>query len=393
VQFSEQTVDSNDMTMGVFSRIAGLMRILAGILFFVLLHNHGPALGGPFTDPYSLTLTWDPSPSPDVAGYHLYYGAASGEYTNNIVMNDVMTVAVSGLSIGVTYYFALTAVGTDGDESAYSNEVSYAVPLTNAPPIIALTAPADSTEYTAPVTSITLAASVTSNGHTISKVQFYDGTTLVGEVASEPYSLIWSNGISGSHSLMARAFYDAGSTIDSSPVNINVTRNPLMNNPPIIALTAPADLSQYTAPATITLAARVTSNGNAISKVQFYDGTNLWGEAASEPYSLIRSNVSAGNYSLVARAIHDAGRTTDSSVANIQVTDRPRMHIQVLPGGQIVLTVTGSTGHTYDIEAAQDSSAWIVIGTKPLEASGSFGFTNGNAADFPQRFYRAREIP
>jgi hypothetical protein len=199
---SIQTADPADITLGGPSRIRGLTRVLAGILFFVMVHNPGQAFGAPLPDPYSLTLTWDPSPSPDVAGYHLYYGAVSGDYTNNIVMSDVTTMTVSGLSSGVTYYFAITAVGADGQESDFSNEVAYRQELSGA---------------------------------------------------------------------------------------------------------------------------QMQSHG--------------------------------------------------------------------MSGGQFILTVAGPTGHTYDIEATQDFSVWTVIGTATVDASGSMDFTDTNAADFPQRFYRTRETP
>lgn len=199
---SEQKVGRADKSLGGSSRIMGLTRILVGILFFARLHNPGQAFSAPLPDPYtySLTVTWDPSPSPEVVGYHLYYGAASGNYTNSIVMGNVATVAVSGLSSGVTYYFAITAVGADGQESDFSNEVTYRQDLPGA-----------------------------------------------------------------------------------------------------------------------------------------------------------------------------------------------QMQIRGVSGGQFMLTVIGLAGHTYVIEATQDFSAWTVICTVTLSASGSVDFTDTSAADFPQRFYRTRD--
>ena len=41
-----------------------------------------------------------------------------------------------------------------------------------------LTSPANNSAYAAPAT-VSLAASVTANGHTITSVQFYNGTTLL----------------------------------------------------------------------------------------------------------------------------------------------------------------------------------------------------------------------
>ena len=81
---------------------------------------------------YDLTLEWDPSPSPDVIGNHLYFGTTSGDYTDDIAIGDVTSVDVPDLSYDVTYYFVVTAVGVNGQESAYSNEFSY---VRNLPPL------------------------------------------------------------------------------------------------------------------------------------------------------------------------------------------------------------------------------------------------------------------
>jgi hypothetical protein len=70
-----------------------------------------------------IRLGWDPNPEPDVAGYRLYYGTASGTYTHRINVGNATTYTAHGLSYGATYYFAVTAYNQSG-ESGYSNEVS-----------------------------------------------------------------------------------------------------------------------------------------------------------------------------------------------------------------------------------------------------------------------------
>ena len=84
---------------------------------------------------YSLTLDWDQSPDARAIGYNLYYGGASQTYTNKIQVTGVTntTATVPNLLTGPTYYFAATTVATNGLESSYSAEISYASapPLTN----------------------------------------------------------------------------------------------------------------------------------------------------------------------------------------------------------------------------------------------------------------------
>jgi len=71
-----------------------------------------------------IRLAWDPNSEPDLAGYKIYYGTASGTYTNSITVGNVTTCTLTGLPDGQTYYIAATAYDTSGDESGYSNEVS-----------------------------------------------------------------------------------------------------------------------------------------------------------------------------------------------------------------------------------------------------------------------------
>ncbi len=75
-----------------------------------------------------VTLTWDPNTEPDLAGYDIYYGTASGNYQWKTDVGNATTYTQSGLNIGATYYFAATAYNTQGLSSGFSNEVVYSVP-------------------------------------------------------------------------------------------------------------------------------------------------------------------------------------------------------------------------------------------------------------------------
>lgn len=69
----------------------------------------------------------DGTPLLDLATYRIYYGEASGDYTTEVAVNDV-TATEHRLSLpSGSYYFAMTAVDRDGNESGYSNEVLHVV--------------------------------------------------------------------------------------------------------------------------------------------------------------------------------------------------------------------------------------------------------------------------
>lgn len=82
----------------------------------------------------TVQVTWNPNTEPDLAGYKLYHGTASGQYGEPV---DVGNVTGHVMEItpeyGATYYFALTAYDTSGNESGYSDEASCFVPDGRAP--------------------------------------------------------------------------------------------------------------------------------------------------------------------------------------------------------------------------------------------------------------------
>ncbi|MEW6301933.1 MAG: Ig-like domain-containing protein [Verrucomicrobiota bacterium] len=255
-------------------------------------------------EPVDPTMVWDiPLTSGLVERTVSWRG--SGTPTNNEFAPKVFTLTTGTHQLIVRGREANTQLGT-------ITLKPYTV--SNPPPTIALTAPANGASYTAPA-AIDLTASVNANGATINKVQFYQGATLLGEDTTAPYTYSWSNVAAGSYSLSARAVYGAGNdTVASSPVSVAVS-----NPPPTIALTAPASGASYTAPAMINLAASVNANGNTINKVQFYQGTTLLGEDTAAPYTFAWNNVGAGSYSLSARAVYNTSSTVASSSASVSV--------------------------------------------------------------------------
>ncbi len=109
------------------SRIAGLGRVLGIILSVALLHSPVKAFSAVVPVP-SVTLGWDASPSTDVTGYRIYFGAGSRNYTNSIMVGNVTSNSIPGMVIGATYYFTVVAYNAIGLESIFSNEIIYTVP-------------------------------------------------------------------------------------------------------------------------------------------------------------------------------------------------------------------------------------------------------------------------
>lgn len=100
---------------------------------------------------------------------------------------------------------------------------------------VAITSPAANATFTAPAT-ITLNATASKTGGSITKVEFYNGTTKLGEDATAPYSYSWTNVAAGTYSITAVATDNSNVKTTSTAVSIkvNVPQGPYNNNANLI---------------------------------------------------------------------------------------------------------------------------------------------------------------
>lgn len=90
----------------------------------------GPGTSVPVTG--SISLTWaapstnsDGSPITDLAGYRVYYGTASGFYTDNVTINNPATLSATISNLPAdTYFVIVRAFNSLNAESQASIEVS-----------------------------------------------------------------------------------------------------------------------------------------------------------------------------------------------------------------------------------------------------------------------------
>jgi hypothetical protein len=91
----------------------------------------------PAEPPAQILLSWDPptakadgSPLTDIAGYKIHYGQRSRTYAFTNIVGNQTSAGIAGLIPGRTYFFAVTAYDSMGNESRLSDEVSRVAPLT-----------------------------------------------------------------------------------------------------------------------------------------------------------------------------------------------------------------------------------------------------------------------
>ncbi len=94
-------------------------------------------------------------------------------------------------------------------------------PPASAPPSVSITSPANGARFNAPAT-LTITASASDADGSVSKVEFFSGTTKLGEDLVAPYSYAWTNPAAGTYSLTAKATDNSGATTVSSVATVTV---------------------------------------------------------------------------------------------------------------------------------------------------------------------------
>lgn len=89
------------------------------------------------------------------------------------------------------------------------------------PPVVALTSPSVNSAYFVG-NGIQLAASASDPDGSISKVEFHDGVTKLGEDTTAPYTFNWTEAAIGSHSITAKAIDNIGNASTTTAVTVFV---------------------------------------------------------------------------------------------------------------------------------------------------------------------------
>ena len=152
--------------------------------------------------------------------------------TWTIVGSQTMTMAPT-LYVGLAVTSHSSGVLTT---ATFSNITVRSTPSSNQPPSVTITAPASGATFTAPGT-IAIAASASDPGGSVSQVQFFAGSTLLGTDTTSPYTYSWTNVAAGSYSLTAVARDNQGATRTSAAVAVTVAAS---TGPPTRAVFNPS---------------------------------------------------------------------------------------------------------------------------------------------------------
>lgn len=171
-----------------------------------------------------VALNWTAA-ADTVVGYNVYRATShAGPYTRlNAALISGTSYADLNLSTG-TYFYMVRAVKLESSASGTYFNASQGIFLTVpfGVPTVSLTSPANNATFIPPAT-ITLTATASDDNGTISRVDFYSGTMLIGSATENPYSYVWQNVPAGNYVLTAVATDNENFATTSSPVNISVS--------------------------------------------------------------------------------------------------------------------------------------------------------------------------
>ncbi|MBT9522758.1 MAG: hypothetical protein IV101_17940, partial [Dechloromonas sp.] len=263
-----------------------------------------PTANQTFASPANVTITASAADSDgSIAKVEFYQGATLIGTATAAPYTVTWSSAPSGA-------YVLTAKATD---NRGAGTTSTAVPIfVDVPPTVTLTSPLANAVFNAG-SAIPLSANAADSDGSVSKVEFYQGSTLIGTATAAPYSLTWNNAPAGSVSLTAKATDNNGVVTTSPAVAV------VVNALPTVSLTSPTPGQALTAPANVTITASASDSDGSIAKVEFYQGSTLIGTATASPYSLVWNDIPAGTYSLTVQATDDRGAVGVSAPLGVTV--------------------------------------------------------------------------
>ena len=104
--------------------------------------------------------------------------------------------------------------------------------VTNPTPTVSITSPTANAIFCSNST-ININANASISSGSISKVDFYDGNTLIGTDNTSPYTLAWTSATAGSKTI--RAIATSNTNVVSSVATINITMNAIPSAPTVVS--------------------------------------------------------------------------------------------------------------------------------------------------------------
>ncbi|MFD3733935.1 glycoside hydrolase family 48 protein [Streptomyces sp. NPDC058632] len=184
-------------------------------------------------------------------------------------------------------------------------------------------------------------------------------------------------------------FSYSGSNTAPSSFAVNGTTCTGAHQPPITVLTSPEAGAVYTQGETVPLAATAAAADDAtITKVEFYDDTELLGTDGSAPFTLSAAGLTVGSHSLTAKAYDSLGASANSTPVGITVASGP-----VVVATPSQLGVRQGESGTYEVKLSTRPSANTTVTTTRASGNPGLSVTGGGSLTFtPSNWDTAQKV-
>lgn len=275
----------------------------------------------------------------------------NGGPPNTVGVNAVMHIISDDIYVDVKFLFWPVGAGF-----AYQRSTP---PLGNQPPIVNLTAPTNGATFSPPA-NITITASATDPDGSVTNVLFFDGAALLGGTNAEPFAIPAAFAL-GNHALQAVATDNLGRSATSSVVNITVA---IVNNPPSVSVTNPADGAVFGNTETISVQT-IASDDVSVTNVLLFNGTALLRSFTAAPYTFTGTSIGGafvlGTNTLKAVAIDNLGVASTSAPVRVVIA-RYRPALTNGPIGIMLKAVAvGLAAPDYAISPPGDTNRLFVV--------------------------------
>ena len=261
-------------------------------------------------------ITWEAAAGKDytiqVSADSLNWSTIKSVTGNTTLVNNFTGLSGTGKFVKVFGTARTTAYGY----SIFELEVYGTAASNNVFPKASITTPVNNATFTLG-NAVVIGATATDADGTISKVEFFNGTTLLGTSTTSPYQYTWIGAGVGTYSLTAKATDNLGAATTSAPVTIIVNQRVVPN----LALNRPTYASSIENAGT---PAKGATDGNTSSR---------WSSAFADPQWLVVNL--GGQYTL----------------------------------NQVKITWEAAAGKDYVIQVSPDSVNWTTIKTVTSNAS------------------------
>lgn len=231
------------------------------------------------------------------------------------VYGDMITVAYNKPASSPLQTASGGQVGSFSAQNVKNNIIAV-----NQPPLISLSSPTKSTAYVAPAT-ITIDANASDPDGSVTKVEFYSGTSKLGEKISPPFSFTWKEVPTGTYIITASVTDNKGLSTTSAAVTVVVEKSATtVNQIPIVSIKMPNNKKPKKND-NIVIIAEANDPDGSISKVELKSGSITIAEMNIAPYVYTLQNVDTGLYAITAIATDNLGAVSVSDVLEFRVED------------------------------------------------------------------------